>query len=98
MGEKMNSKRVLLQRVVIGMVVTASLGVVNSGLQSASGATDPLAPKPLKEMVTLTVAASPGESKADLFLAGPLGEFAKENLTVEITSTTSANQIPLPGG
>jgi NitT/TauT family transport system substrate-binding protein len=74
----------------------AAVSPPSAGAGEASSATGGLAPDPLPEPVTLTVSiAGASEVYSDLILADELGEFAKENITIEYVTLPSTESLPM---
>jgi NitT/TauT family transport system substrate-binding protein len=87
-------------RVVAGAVIaltalTLSACGGGSGASSAADLPTGLEPRPLAEPTTLTVSiGTVAEAFAAVLLADKLGEFAKENLTVDLVKLPAADSLP----
>ncbi len=74
------------------LALTACSGTSADGAASAAGG---LEPQPLAEPTTLTVTmGTAAETFATILLADKLGEFAKENLTINLVQMVSADALP----
>jgi len=99
------TKRVIALGMMAALAATATgelsvLGRLGASPRSADAAADPLAPQPLPELtVVRTAISSRSEVFLAMLLADAMGEFAKENIELEVSTVpTSESTLLLTQG